>query len=358
MNDTLKDKKFMKIALELSKKAMGYTEPNPLVGALVVKNNKILSTGFHSEYGAEHAERIALKGMREKNTTLYVTLEPCSHFGKTPPCTDLILKNRVKRAVISISDPNPLVNGKGIKKLSENNVTVDVGILKENAKRINRHYFKFIKKKIPYITINAGISIDGKLTDKNKRSEWISDQKLRNFSHSLRGEFSSILAGVKTVVDDNPQLTIREKAWKNKKLFRIILDSNNILSTDLRIFKNQKNFPLILFSSNKATNKIPKVKNHFFVDSDNHGLNLTEILNILYELKISSILIEGGGQVIDSFLKNELYDEIILFTANKLLGGKESVELFHSGANLSNPVVLKDREIMEFDVGHIVRGYK
>jgi diaminohydroxyphosphoribosylaminopyrimidine deaminase/5-amino-6-(5-phosphoribosylamino)uracil reductase len=356
------DIKFMKAALGLSKKGMGFTEPNPMVGAVVVKNNRILSTGYHARFGAPHAEQIALENINEIDTTLYVTLEPCAHYGKTPPCADLILKKQVKRAVVAIQDPNPLVNGKGIRQLTEHGVQVDVGLFRDIALKINRHYFKYMIQKLPYVTLNAGVSIDGKLTDKYRKSQWISDEELRLCSHSLRGEFSAILAGVRTVIDDDPQLTVREKAWNGKKLYRVILDSNNVLDTARKVFRDQDNFPLVLFSSTEAKNRTPNpgAVHHFFVSPDRRygGLCLREVLERLYRLGTASILVEGGGSIINSFLSAGLYDEIVLFTADKLIGGTLSVQLFAEGAAVANPLELKNREVIPMKNGYIVRGYK
>lgn len=350
----------MKAALKISTKGTGFTEPNPMVGAVAVKNNKIIAAGCHCKYGEAHAEQVVLKNVTEKDTTLYVTLEPCIHHGKTPPCTDLILEKKVKRVVAAVKDPNPLVNGKGIKKLGERGVRVDVGLLEDMALKINRHYFKYMTGKRPYVTLKAGVSLDGKLTDKYRKSQWITGGELRNFAHSLRGEFSSILAGVKTILDDDPQLTVRQKAWGNKKLYRVVLDSQNTLDTGLRIFENRENFPLIIFSSLEAKNKTPKSENHFFVNPNKgpHGLNLQEVLETLHRLEIASVLVEGGGSIIDSFLKEELYDEIFLEMADKLIGGQESVQLFSSGTGLSCPVKLTKREIIPLQTGFIVRGYR
>ncbi|UCH93723.1 MAG: bifunctional diaminohydroxyphosphoribosylaminopyrimidine deaminase/5-amino-6-(5-phosphoribosylamino)uracil reductase RibD [Candidatus Aminicenantes bacterium] len=357
---TIDDIKFMKAALLLSKKGTGLTEPNPLVGAVVVKNNRVISSGYHARYGAPHAEQIALKNVNETGTTLYVTLEPCTHHGKTPPCTDCILKNKVKRVVMAMKDPNPLVNGKGIKLLEDQGVTVDLGLLQHVASKINRHYITYMTKKRPYVTLKAGVSIDGKLTDKYRNSQWITDETLRQYSHSFRGEFSAVMAGAQTVIDDDPQLTLREKGWKYKQLYRVILDSRNRLDTNLRIFKEQQRFPLILFSSKKTRDKAPKIEHHFFVSPDEtgRGLKLAEILETLYGMGIASVLVEGGGYIFDSFLKTQRYDEIVLSTANTLIGGEASVQFFPSGASVSSPIILKKREIIPLETGYIIRGYR
>ncbi len=352
------DIKFMKIALKLSKKGLGFTEPNPLVGAVLTKNGSIIASGFHRCCGDVHAERAVLEKTKEKDTTLYVTLEPCDHQGKTPPCTGIIIDKGVKRVVIAMQDPNPLVNGKGIEKLQKKGITVDVGFLQDTVKKINRHYLKYITQKLPYVTIKAGVSMDGKLTDKYRKSQWITGPGLRELSQSLRGEFSAILAGVKTVIDDDPQLTLREEAWEKKRLYRVILDSRNILDKNLRIFREQERFPLILFSAASAENKEQKVENHFFIESDETGLDLDQVLKKLYKMDIASVLVEGGGKIIDSFLSKKLYDEVLLFTAGKLIGGREAVELFPTGSGLSEAVQLKQKEITQFDSGYLVRGFK
>lgn len=355
------DLKFMKVAMALSKKGMGFTEPNPMVGAVVVKEGRIVSTGYHMQCGKPHAEAIALDGIDAQNSTLYVSLEPCAHYGKTPPCVDLVVENKVKRVVIAMQDPNPKVNGKSIRKLKDAGIRVDVGVLEKDALTLNRHYLTYITSNRPYVTLNAGVSIDGKLTDKYRKSQWITDEDLRLYSHSMRGEFSAILAGVKTVLDDNPQLTVREDAWTGKTLHRVILDTNNVLDTGFRIFEEQENFPLILFSSREAPNTTPKAKRHFFVEPDRKhgGLDLTEILARLHRLGIASVLVEGGGAVINSFLANGFFDEAVFFIADKLLGGNtnESVQLFAHGATVADPLTLKNRQIVQLDSGFIIRGF-
>lgn len=351
------DVKFMKIALKLSRMGLGFTEPNPMVGAVVVKDGKIVGSGWHERYGARHAEQLALEGVKDRDTVMYVTLEPCCHFGKTPPCTDVIIAKGVRRVVMAAKDPNPLVNGKGMRKLIAQGIDVELGLLKDSAERLNRHYFTFMTRGLPYVAINAGVSLDGKLTDRCRKSQWITDQQMRSFSHSLRGEFSAILVGVGTVIDDDPRLTVRERAWGKKRLFRVVLDSSNALDTRYRIFQNQERFPLVIFSSEKAKNREKRAAYHFFVAEDGHGLDLNAVLKRLAKLDIASLLVEGGGKVIDSFLKKGLYDEIVLFVADRLIGGKESVQLFDSGAELARAVHLQKKEMIAFQSGFLVRGF-
>jgi diaminohydroxyphosphoribosylaminopyrimidine deaminase/5-amino-6-(5-phosphoribosylamino)uracil reductase len=356
----MEDIKFMKIALKLAARGMGFTEPNPMVGAVVVKNGCIIGAGYHQRFGADHAERAAFKHVTEPGSTIYVTLEPCPHFGKTPPCVDLLLEKKVQRVVTAMQDPNPLVNGKGIRKLEENGIRVDVGLLSEMAHKLNRHYIKFMTGQTPYVTLKAGVSLDGKLTDKFRNSQWITSEKMREFSHSLRGEFSAVMVGAQTAIDDDPQLNIREPDWADKKLYRIVLDTQNRLDTRLQLFKgNQEQFPLVIFSSKETQNKTPKAKHHFFVSPGaSGGVDLKEVLATLYQVGIASVMVEGGGSLFNSFLEEKLYDEIILAAAGTLVGGEDSVQLFSSGTSVSSPIELKEREITVLESGYIIRGYR
>lgn len=351
----------MKIALKLARKAAGFTEPNPLVGAVAVKNNRIVATGYHHRYGADHAEPDALKKTTEQDLTLYVTLEPCVHYGKTPPCADLLIKRKVKRVVAAMMDPNPRVNGKGIQKLKENGITVDVGLLEDMARKLNRHYITYITRPMPYVALRAGVSTDGKLTDKHRKSQWITGEELRTLSHSLRGEFSAIMAGINTIRDDNPQLNIREAAWGDKKLFRVILDTHNTLHPEkgLRIFEERQRFPLILFSSREAADLTPRTAHHYFVTPHpDGGLDLREVLETLHRLEIASVIVEGGGALINSFLKEGLYDEIILGQSPTIIGGKDSVQLFAHGTSVSTPIRLEEGEIFTLQSGQVIRAYR
>ncbi len=347
---------FMHLALKMGEKGLGCTEPNPMVGAVVTIDGKVISTGYHKKYGDVHAERAALNSVEDPGSTIYISLEPCSHTGHTPPCTDIIIEKKVKRVVIPLTDPNPKVSGSGVAKLKKAGIKVDTGLLEEEAVFFHRHYLKFIQEKLPYVTVNAGVTIDGKLSDNFRTSQWITDESLRNISHSLRGEFSAIMVGSGTVKDDNPMLTIREKGWERKKFVRIILDTKNSLDCNMKIFKMGDEWPLFIFSGDEYKDTGEKCDNHFFVSSGPGGLDLNEVLRILGEQGIASILVEGGGELISSFLKNKLCDEIVLFTADKLLGGRDSVELFADGTTLDEPVILKKKSIVTLESGYILRG--
>ena len=357
-HEKMTDEKFMAIALRLSQQGLGHTEPNPLVGAVVVKNGTMLASGHHCAFGAEHAEVMALKNVNIPGTTLYLTLEPCCHFGKTPPCTELIIAKKVRRVVMAMLDPNPLVNGRGRARLRSCGIQTHCGLFADWAAQINRHYLRAMQAKMPYVTIHAGISLDGKLTDKNGRSQWMTSAELRLIAHSLRGEFSAVLAGHGTVTADDPLLTLREASWQGKTLYRVVLDTQNSLSRRLKVFSEQERFPLIIFSSKKAADQGKKVAHHYFVGTVGSGLDWNEILGTLHQLGIASVLVEGGGKVIDSLIREKRFDEIVLFTSRQLVGGRTSSPLFASGcAGLDQAPSLARWERIELASGTIMRGF-
>ncbi len=358
VHDKMTDEKFMHIALRLSQRGLGYTEPNPMVGAVVVKNGRVLSTGYHRAYGAEHAEVMALENLHVAGTTLYLTLEPCCHFGKTPPCTELIIAKKVSRVVMAMEDPNPLVSGQGRRRLEACGIRTRCGLLSDWAAHVNRHYLRAMHSATPYVTIHAGVSLDGKLTDRNGRSQWMTSPELRSVAHSLRGEFSAILAGHGTVTADDPLLTLREAGWQGKSLYRVVLDSQNTLPRHLRIFSEQERFPLILFSSEKAADRTPKVPRHFFVAATPDGLDWNQILYTLHQLGIASVLVEGGGKVIDSLIREKHFDEIVLFISPQVVGGRDSCQLFETGCpSLDQALRLERWERLELSSGTIMRGF-
>lgn len=354
----LDDRKFMKIALRLSQEGLGYTEPNPLVGAVAVKNGRVLAGGFHRAFGDRHAEAMALEHLAVPGATLYLTLEPCGHFGKTPPCVDLIIAKKVKRVVMAMRDPNPLVDGRGIRKLRAHGIRTRVGLFQDWAERINRHYLKAIRARAPYVTLHAGISLDGKLSDDSGCSRWVTSEEGRRYSHSLRGEFSAILAGHGTILADNPRLDLREPGWEGKTLYRVVLDSANSLSRRLNIFQEQDRFPLVIFSSRAAADRKKKAPLHFFVRHDANGLVLADVLEQLSGLGIASLLVEGGGRVLDSFIRERLFDEMAMFFSDKIVGGRDSVQIFASGDRLADALELADCRWSEFASGAILRGYR
>lgn len=322
------DESYIQLTIEIAKKGKGKVSPNPLVGAILVKDEKIIGAGFHEKYGESHAEINAIRNARQcvENSTLYVNLEPCSHYGKTPPCVDAIIENKIKRVVIGTLDMNPLVCGTGIKKLKEAGIEVKAGVLENECIRLNKFFFKYITKDLPYITIKAAQTLDGKIADKSGESKWISSIQSRKYVHTLRSEYDAVLVGSATVVKDDPQLTVRLIEGRDPK--RIILDTQLRLSLDRQIFRNNADKKLIIITSEKSLGKKRKIKSIqdagiklLFVRENKDGtVSLKQSMQLLARESISSVLVEGGKKIFSSFIRENLFDEILLFISPKFLG--------------------------------------
>ncbi|ALG47940.1 bifunctional diaminohydroxyphosphoribosylaminopyrimidine deaminase/5-amino-6-(5-phosphoribosylamino)uracil reductase RibD [Clostridium perfringens] len=328
------DEFFMKKALELARKGEGYVNPNPLVGAVIVKDGEIIGQGYHEFFGGNHAEINAINSSIKstEGATIYVTLEPCCHYGKTPPCIEAIIKNKFKRVVVGTLDPNPLVSGKSIKILRESGIEVKVGVLEKECIRLNEIFNFYIKENRPFIALKWAMTLDGKIATKEFKSKWITNKKSREFVHSLRNKYSSIMVGINTVLKDNPDLRCRLN--KNKELerkhFRIVLDSKLRIPLDSEILKNQNESKTLIFT----TNKKDKIKNEKLkdigievieVNLDEGKININQVLECLKEKNIDSVLIEGGGNLNFTFLENKKVNKIYAFVAPKVFGGKNAI---------------------------------
>ena len=322
------DESYIQLALEIAKKGIGEVSPNPLVGCLLVKNDRIIGAGYHQKFGANHAEINALENAKEpvEGSTLFINLEPCSHYGKTPPCVDKIIENKIKRVVIGTLDMNPIVSGKGVQKLKSAGIDVKVGVMENECIDLNKFFFKYITKKLPYISLKAAQTIDGKIADSRGESKWISSVQSRKFVHQLRANYDAVLVGAGTVAKDDPSLTVRLTEGRNPQ--RIILDSKLSLKTDKKLFtrNSDRKTMLITLKSNEDRRKVIKLENLgvkvLFVKEDKEGnLNLRSILKELAKNNIGSLLVEGGSRVFSSFIRSGLYDDIFLFISPKILGG-------------------------------------
>lgn len=320
----MEDLKFMGRALELARLRKGLTHPNPTVGCVIVKDGQIVGEGYHEKAGMPHAEVVALQraGEKAKGATLYVTLEPCTHFGRTPPCTDAIIKAGLKRVVIATLDPNPIVSGKGVERLKSAGIEVSVGLLEEDAKRLNEDFFIYITQKRPYITLKWAQSIDGTMATKRDDSKWISSEESRTFVHRLRSEASAVLVGINTVLRDDPQLTIRAFPWERQPV-RIILDPQLRIREDLKIIKDGE-APTIIVSAVEKREKIKVLEDMgvkvILAPLNDGKLDLREVLKELYFMDIMHILVEGGSITHTTFLKENLFDRIWVFLAPIILG--------------------------------------
>lgn len=321
-------KKLMRRCIKLAKKGEGRVSPNPLVGAVIFDDDfNIISEGYHEKYGENHAERNAIlkTNVDLRGKSIIVNLEPCSHYGKTPPCADLIIEKGIKRVVAGMLDPNPIVSGNGIKKLKEAGIDVIIGILEDECKELNKFFLKdFIEKK-PYVTIKTATTLDGKIATKTGSSKWITDETSRLEVQKLRNKYDAILTSSKTVIKDNPSLTCRLKNGRNP--VRIILDTNLTTPVDSKVYID--NAKIIVVTGEKTPDKkIKEYPNHIkFIKCKlkNGYIDLKMAVELIYKEGIKSILIESGSMLNKSFLEEELADNLIQFIAPKILGDRSSI---------------------------------
>ncbi|GAB6167948.1 bifunctional diaminohydroxyphosphoribosylaminopyrimidine deaminase/5-amino-6-(5-phosphoribosylamino)uracil reductase RibD [Clostridium carnis] len=323
------DKGYMKMALELAKKGRGRVNPNPMVGAIIVKNEKVIGVGYHEEYGKAHAEVNAINNAvyDVKGATLYVTLEPCSHYGKTPPCVEKIIENKIKRVVIGMVDPNPLVSGNGVKKLKQAGVEVVIGVLEDECKKLNEVFIKYITYKKPFVILKTAMSLDGKIATSLGESKWITGEESREKVHRLRNEVLGIMVGIDTVIKDNPQLTCRLKEGKSPT--RIIVDSKLRIPMESKVLEDISNVKTIIATTESADkNKLVKLEalgaKVLTIKSKNNKVDLNDLMIKLGHLKIDSILLEGGAKLNFSALESGIVDKVQFYISPKIIGGTGS----------------------------------
>lgn len=320
---------YMRKAIELAEKARGNTNPNPMVGALVVRNGEVISEGYHEEAGKPHAEKIALKraGERAKGAELYVTLEPCPTYGRTPPCTESVISSGIKRVVIGLKDPNPQVSGRGIKQLEAAEIEVEQNILSEEIEQQNEVYIKYITTGLPFVLMKAGMSLDGKISLKRGMKSQITNLDSQKKAHLLRSHYDAIAVGINTVISDNPQLTSRLKRGSGKNPTRVVLDSTVKIPLNSEIIKSSSEIRTILATTQHAPQKridqlIEKGLEVIVLPSDQEGkVNLKQLLEELGKREVTSLLLEGGATINAAFLNLRLVDKFLFFVAPQLIGG-------------------------------------
>ncbi len=319
----------MKSALRLAKKGKGKVDPNPMVGAVIVKENKVIAKGWHESYGEAHAEVRAFENAITdvEGATMYVTLEPCSHYGKTPPCADMIIKKKIKRVVVGTLDPNPLVAGQGVKKLIDAGIEVLTGVLEKECRDINRVFMKYIAEKKPFVVMKTAMSLDGKIATKTGESKWITGAKARESVHELRNEMAGIMVGINTVIKDNPQLTCRIENGKNP--IRIIVDSKLRIPIDSKVLENQDIAKTIIATTYQGDIRKKKEIEEkgvkvLVVKSLEGRVDLQDLMSKLAEEKIDSILLEGGATLNFSALEQSIVDKVQIYIAGKIIGGDQS----------------------------------
>ena len=338
------NEKYMRMAIELAKKGAGAVNPNPMVGAVVVKNGEVIGRGYHKFFGGSHAEVYALEeaGKEAEGATIYVTLEPCSHYGKTPPCAKKIIDMGIKKCFIGSSDPNPKVAGKGVAMLKEAGIEVVENVLKEECDEINQVFFKYIKTKIPYLFVKCGITLDGKIALSNGISKWITNSIAREKVQYYRNKFMGIMVGINTVLTDNPSLTARIENGVNP--FRIIVDPNLQIDENCKVVKNNEDEKTVIITSQKnlftedAENTEIQIKQKRlaeenkvkFIFIDGEKFSFRKMLEEIGKAGIDSILLEGGETLISLAFEENVIDGGEIFIANKILGDS-SAKPFISG---------------------------
>ena len=332
------DKKYMARALELAALGEGAVNPNPLVGAVVVKNNKVIGEGYHKKYGGPHAEVFALEmaGEEARGADIYVTLEPCSHYGKTPPCAKKIIEMGIKRCIIASLDPNPLVSGRGIKMLQEAGIEVITGVMDKEAKELNRVFMKYISEKTSYLFLKCGITLDGKIATKTGNSKWITNELAREKVQKLRNKYMGIMVGINTVIKDDPSLTARIENGRDP--YRIVIDPNLDISLESKFVNFQDEKSIVITSeSNREKEKVSeleerKVKLVYLEGTD---FKISDILKKTGELGIDGILLEGGSYLISKAFEEKAIDGGEIFIAPKILGDEKAIS-FVKGFSVEN----------------------
>lgn len=364
------EEQFMKRAIELAKQGVGWTAPNPLVGAVVVKNGRVIGEGYHRKYGELHAERNALAACTEDpaGATLYVTLEPCCHYGKTPPCTEIIIEKKIAKVVIGSRDPNPKVAGKGARILREHGIEVVEDYMREACDALNPVFFHYITTKTPYVVLKFAMTLDGKIATRTGASKWITGEAARNHVHQLRGRYAGILAGIGTVLADDPMLNCRIDGAHQP--LRIILDSHLRIPMGSRLVRSAKEYPLLIVCNEstrdreEGTNRIQKLEEAgakvWTLPEKNGHPDLNVLMQRLGEEKIDSVLIEGGGTVNEAVLKAHIVHHVYAYIAPKIFGGEDAktpvegsgIRLPQECANLrlAKITVLLNDMLLEYDV--------
>ncbi|ETR69906.1 MAG: diaminohydroxyphosphoribosylaminopyrimidine deaminase [Candidatus Magnetoglobus multicellularis str. Araruama] len=354
----------MKHALELAQKGNGYTSPNPMVGAVIVKGDKIVGKGYHEAYGKAHAEVNALidAGENAKGATLYVTLEPCNHTGKTPPCTQAILNSGINKVVMAMSDPNPHVAGCGAEFLKQNGVPVISGVCENEAKHLNRAFCKFIKTGRPLVTMKYASTMDGRIATISGDARWISNKKSRHYVHQLRHANDAILVGIGTVKNDNPSLTTRLPDIAGKDPTRIIVDTHLSIDPNAKVLTQVSLAETVLACSHTAA----KERGHIYqmenvrvlpVATHNTSVNLDSLMTALGKMNKTSILIEGGSRIHSSAIMAGIVDDVCCFIAPKILGGNGyPVCQGDSPLEMKNAFPVHNIRITQFDDDILIQG--
>lgn len=357
------DEKYMRLAMQLAGNAIGRTSPNPLVGAVIVKDNRVVGCGWHRKAGTPHAEVHALNqaGELAQGADVYVTLEPCAHYGKTPPCAKALVEAKVKNVYGGLLDVNPKVAGKGFKILEDAGIHVEYGFLQDELRKQNEVFFKWIEHKKPFIVLKAAMTLDGKIATATGQSKWITNETSRAYGYKLRDIYDGIMVGINTVIEDNPMLTARVDGGKNP--IRIVVDSSLKIDINANVVQNKSAKTIIATTDKADKDKILKLQAQdvdvIVVDKDeNDKVDIEKLLDILGQKNICSILVEGGATLSGSFVAKKLVDKVYFFIAPKIIGGKEAkTPVAGTGIlNLQEALALKDIQIEKLEEDILIIG--
>jgi diaminohydroxyphosphoribosylaminopyrimidine deaminase / 5-amino-6-(5-phosphoribosylamino)uracil reductase len=360
------DIRYMERALELAEKGIGYTNPNPLVGAVIVKEGRIIGEGWHQVYGSHHAEVNAFLNASEavKGATMYVTLEPCSHYGKTPPCAKAIVEKGIGKVIIGLKDPNPMVAGRGISILEEAGIEVVTGVLEEKGRKLNEIFLKYITTKLPFCIMKTAMTLDGKIATHTNASKWITGELSRKYVHELRHRVSGIMVGIGTVLADDPSLTTRLEEGRGSDPVRIIVDSTAKIPLEAQVLNLQSEAKTIIAVTEKADkDKLKAIEAkgaEIIVTASNKGrVDLSALMKELGERKIDSVLLEGGSELNYAALEEGIVDKVNAFIAPKIIGGRGAKTPVggEGRAYMSEAINLKGIDIHRFGDDIMIEGY-
>ena len=357
----------MREALRQAKKGMGRTSPNPVVGAVIVRNGEIIASGFHRKAGEKHAEIAVLEkigGKARNGDSLYVTLEPCNHYGRTPPCTGAILKSGIKRVVVGMRDPNPKVSGGGCEFLEQRGVKVIIGILETECRRMNEAFVKYVSEDRPFVIAKSAITMDGWTATSMKHSQWVTNEKSRQFVHRMRDRVDGIMVGIGTVLADDPLLTTRLKNRRGKDPIRIIVDTRLRIPHNARILNSESSsITLVVVGRDVPRARLERIQRDGVstvrCPEKDGRIELSVLLDILGERSITSLLVEGGSVLIGSMIRERLIDKFYIFKAPKIFGGNDGIPMATGPGpkRMDECLMLKDIKVRRFGDDILIRGY-
>ncbi len=362
-----KEEKFMKEALRLAKRGLGRTSPNPMVGAVIVRKGRVVASGYHRKAGHNHAEVEALEKMKGRVTagdSMYVTLEPCNHHGRTPPCTEAILRSGLKRVIIGMLDPNPTVSGGGSEFLKKRGIEVESGVLESECAKLNEVYLKSVTTGNPFVIAKSALTMDGWTATSTGHSKWITNERSRRFVHRLRDRVDGLMVGVGTIIRDDPMLTTRLTNKRGRDPIRIIVDTHLRIPHNARVINHDSpSMTLIAVGDNvskRLINEIERDKVSTVICPTRHGrIDIAALMEILGSMPVTSLLVEGGSTIMGTMIRERMIDKFYIFKAPKIMGGSDGVPMASGKGpeQMDESLVIKNIKVRRFGDDILIRGY-